>query len=450
MKVLEKTWFIIFLAVMAAAGYLWLGYAVPRTNFPSLLALFAGLFLSYGLLLKSKLPVKTGLLLGLGFRLLLLLAVPALSDDYFRFLWDGRLWVAGENPFLHLPNYYAAQKFAGIPGLNQAVFQGLNSPGYFSVYPPVCQFVFALAALVNPENDLWGIVVMRVLILVAEAGSFCLLYKLLPEFKLPARNALWYALNPLVIMELTGNLHFEALVIFFTLLAFYFFTRKRYHFSAVALGLAVCSKLIPLLILPFMFKRLDLKKGLWYCSVSGLTCLVLFLPFASSELLAHFGNSLNLYFQKFEFNASIYYVLRWLGFYFYGYNQIAKLGIFLSLSTLAIISYLAFREKENSTASLPLRFLQALTVYYLLATIVHPWYLTTLVAMSALTRSRYALVWSGLAVLSYAAYQTTSYTESPWLIGLEYFGLAAAIFLEKRYGLVVKKSNPASEVAVKS
>lgn len=372
--------------------------------------------------------------MALGFRLILLLATPALSDDFYRFLWDGRLWLAGENPFLHLPAFYAENNFQGIQGLNKELFQGLNSPHYFSVYPPVSQFVFALAAWVNPESNLAGIVTMRAIIILAELGSFWLMLQLLARFHLPARRVLLYALNPLVILELTGNLHFEALVIFFTLAAFYLLTRERVYASAVMLGLAVCSKLVPLLLLPFIFKRIGYQKGLIYCVITGLTCLVLFTSFVSPELVEHFGSSLNLYFQKFEFNASVYYVLRELGFYFYGYNQIAKIGILLSGATLLLILGLAWREKGAAVKTLPYRFLQALTIYYLLATIVHPWYITTLVAMSIFTNSRYALVWSGLAVLSYAAYQTAAYQENPWLLLLEYAGLAGAIYYEKRYG----------------
>lgn len=198
------------------------------------------------------------------------------------------------------------------------------------------------------------------------------------------------------------------------------------------LGLAVSTKLIPLLVLPFMFKRLSLKTGLTYCFITGFTFLILFLPFLTPALILHFGSSLNLYFQKFEFNASVYYILRWLGIYFYGYNQIAKIGVLLSVATLLAILLLAYRERSAALSALSTRFLQALTIFYLLATIVHPWYLTTLVAMAALSRFRYPLIWSGLAVLSYAAYQTKTYTENPWLIMLEYTGLAIALIIEFR------------------
>jgi hypothetical protein len=445
MKLLQKNWLLTLLIILSAGAYLLLGYEIPRQNFPALLGLFALLFAGYFCLFRSRISIKNGLVLALFFRVLLLFSTPALSDDYFRFLWDGRLLTAGENPFLHVPQHYAENNFQGLEGLDQELFAGLNSPAYFSVYPPVCQFFFAVTGFAAPGNLLAGIMLLRLAIILAELAGFWLFIKLLSSYNLPARNVLWYALNPLVIMELSDNLHFEALVITFTLAAFYFLTQNRYRFSAIMLGLAVCTKLIPLLLLPFLVKRLGLKKAFLYFLITGLTCLVLFLPFVTPELITHFGSSLNLYFQKFEFNASVYYILRWLGFYFYGYNQIAILGILLSAATFLGILLLAFREKNVLPANLPLRFLQALTIYYLLATIVHPWYITTLVAMAVISNRRYPLVWSGLAVLSYAAYQTSSYSENPWLIFLEYAGLAIAIFFDYRNTekpvLVPKKSN---------
>lgn len=230
MKIWQKPWFVIILVFISGLPYLLLGYAIPRENFTGLLACSALLFAAYFSLLKSPITVKTGLFLALVFRLILLVATPALSDDYFRFLWDGYLLNAGENPFLHLPAYYAENNFLGIYGLNETLFTGLNSPNYYSVYPPVCQFVFALAGMVSTGNLLAGIILMRVIIMLAELTTFWLLLRLLAHFKLPARQVLWYALNPLVILELTGNLHFEALVITFTLTAFYFLTQNRYRF----------------------------------------------------------------------------------------------------------------------------------------------------------------------------------------------------------------------------
>jgi alpha-1,6-mannosyltransferase len=87
----------------------------------------------------------------------------------------------------------------------------------------------------------------------------------------------------------------------------------------------------------------------------------------------------------------------------------------------------------------------ALTVYLLLSTTVHPWYITTLVALTAMSHFRFAAVWSGLAILSYAAYRTSAYTESLWLITLEYaivfIWLTVELYLyrqQKKYANLVK------------
>ncbi|GAB3811037.1 hypothetical protein GCM10028895_00820 [Pontibacter rugosus] len=62
----------------------------------------------------------------------------------------------------------------------------------------------------------------------------------------------------------------------------------------------------------------------------------------------------------------------------------------------------------------------ALTIYFLLATTVHPWYLTTLLALTVMSNFRFTIAWTGLAILTYAAYRTSTYQESLWLVALEY------------------------------
>jgi hypothetical protein len=81
---------------------------------------------------------------------------------------------------------------------------------------------------------------------------------------------------------------------------------------------------------------------------------------------------------------------------------------------------LAARERRAQLIGLPQTLLLMLTAYYALATTIHPWYLTLLVGLAVFSRFRYPLVWGGLAVLSYAAYRTSAYTENLWLVALEY------------------------------
>lgn len=405
---------------VSALLYLALGYATPRENFTQLLLLTMLAFGAYAYVTNQKLNVWHGIGAGLLFRLLLLFAEPALSDDYFRFVWDGRLLLAGENPYLYLPSYYVGEGAPALAGVTPALYSQLNSQAYYSVYPPVLQAVFWLAAALSPDSLMGSVIVLRLVILAAETGSMLLLLRLLHRMALPDRYVHLYALNPLVIMELTGNLHMEALLIFFLLLFLYQLHYQRFLIAAVPLGLAIGAKLLPLMFLPFVWRKLGYKRFAAFGAVLLATLLLLFFPLLSLEVLRNFWQSIDLYFQRFEFNASVYYLLRWLGFRLTGYNQIAVIGPFLSMAILVSVLAMAAVKKLGSVRRLAGYMAAALTVYLFLATTVHPWYITTLVALTAMSHFRYTAVWSCLAIFSYSAYRTSVYTENLWLVMLEY------------------------------
>ena len=424
-----------FWLIGSAVLYLALAYAVPRTQFGLLIGLSAGLFLGYALVVSS--PARRHdegtvdrFLFGsaIFFRLLLLFAMPQLSDDVYRFVWDGRLLAYGYNPYLYLPNQLLNTPVASVCGLDQSLFRQLNSPDYFTVYPPVNQALFGLAGWLSGGNLLWNVVWLRVPIVLAEIGSLWLMARLLGRLGKSPNLALLYGLNPLVILELTGNLHFEAVMIFFALLAAWLFRQKRLVSSAGALALAIGTKLLPLLLLPLIVSRLGWRKGIGYAVLTGVLTAALFTPFASLELVRNVASSLNLYFQKFEFNASVYYVLRAIGYWIKGYNAIERIGFWLSVTTTLSILWIAFRRR---IAPVSVQLTATLTLYFALATTVHAWYITTLVAASVFTRFRYPLVWSALIPLSYFTYQTQPYRENLWLTAVEYGLVLTAGVYEK-------------------
>ncbi len=419
------------LLLCSLAAYILLGYFTNRADFLQLISLYGFLFVIYAFLIRIIQDEKR-LRIALGaaflFRLSLLLVLPNLSDDYFRFVWDGRLLAHGLNPYLILPSEFIQTPAATEIGLHQELFQQLNSPHYYTVYPPVDQLIFAMGAWLFPHNLLGSVVIMRLFILLAEVGTMGLLMKFARKLQLSPAVGLLYALNPLVIVELTGNLHFEAIMIFFLLLAIVQLlpdqpgttSRNRLPVSVVSLALSVGVKLIPLLFLPLLWKWLGLRRGLLYCLSVGVLVLLLFMPFVSTELIARFTSSVNLYFQKFEFNASVYYLVRELGYRVYGYNIIAGAGVALSfIVLLSVLKLAAFAEPANYR-SFFIAALFSLTAYYALATTVHPWYITTLVILAVFTPYRFALVWSALIPVSYFTYRTTAYQENLWLVALEY------------------------------
>jgi hypothetical protein len=244
--------------------YKWLCYS-KAGNFFQIVVLFSALFVIYAILIKianHSSDYNVGIFSGIFFRIALLFALPNLSGDFYRFIWDGRLLADGENPFLHLPSYYVENSNIKFRGIDEALFNQLNSPSYFTVYPPVSQYIFLIACKIFPESVSGNVVIMRVFILLAEIGNIYLLNKLTHHFRISKRAVLIYALNPLVIVELTGNLHLEAIMIFFLLLSIHLLTHSSPRLSAISFALSAGTKLLPLLFFTIFSEKAGFKKGL--------------------------------------------------------------------------------------------------------------------------------------------------------------------------------------------
>lgn len=424
-----------FLLVLMAAGVVVAGYFTPRAHTVQLVTVMTVIF-ACGIHLWRTTPnadVPRMVLAAFVLRLLLLVMWPNLSDDFYRFVWDGRLLAAGEQPFAQLPRALLHTPLATAADLSPELFARLNSPDYFTIYPPVAQFTFWLAAVFSPHS-VWGsVLVLRVLQLLAEAGTLYVGLKLLERLQLPRRNVLLYAFNPLVILELTGNLHAEALLIFFLVAALYMLHTGRERTSAVLFGLSIAAKLVPLLLLPLLLRWLGWRRLLRYGCIAGGVVVVLFLPLLAGGFLPHLMSSVDLYFQKFEFNASVYYLVRAVGFAAKGYNIIAWAGPVLVCVPVVALVWFAFRRVVGAPQQVFYR--QAallLLVYYGCATIVHPWYITPLVALAVFAPLRFPLVWSVVAVLSYATYANASFAENYWLTALEYAAVVVAVVFDLR------------------
>ncbi len=442
--------------VLFLLGVLYLGFGVDRTEFWSLSVGFLTAFGGYFLLITNK--VKSHYLhwlvgLGVLLRVALVFAFPLLSDDLYRFLWDGHLINAGYNPFVQLPAFYL-EPGNEVPGLTSELFSRLNSPDYYTIYPPIAQAVFSVATWVAPTSWYGGAVVMKLFLLACELGSLWLMWKLLPGDegggaqvqgddeaqgrKSPQRvDLLLYWLNPLIIVEIIGNLHFEGAMVFFLLLAYYLLQRSRWVAAAVAFAASVASKLLPLMLLPFLIRRLWrwqtappgepwgwLRKGrpfLIFSVAFGLSCLLFFAPLLlSANFIAGFRSSLELYQRKFEFNASLYYLARAYGYYEVGWNKIATFGPLLARAAAVGILLMALIDHRSDWKSLPAGWLGAFVLYLLCATTVHPWYLSVPVVLCVFTRWRFPVVWSFLIMLTYTNYLTDPYEENLWLVATEY------------------------------
>ncbi|WP_170309879.1 mannosyltransferase [Seonamhaeicola maritimus] len=429
-------------------------YDLERTQYLKLVSLYTLLFgLFYWLVKNNKNNIKLLTAIAFIFRAVFILAIPNLSQDFYRFIWDGRMILEWFNPYLYTVDSFIQK--GDYPVVQaQELYKGMGTlnASHFTNYPPINQLCFVLANLFSTNNIIGSVIGLRMLIIAADFGTLYFGKKLLKKLKLPVQNIFWYVLNPFIIIELTGNLHFEGVMIFFLVWSLYLLVINKWQWAAVVLALSISTKLIPLMFLPLLFgwfvkNRLDNKDynddrlkpaklkeqgaTVWfritklmkfYAIVGGVT-LLLFAPFFSKQFVSNYSETVALWFQNFEFNASIYYILRAIGYTLRGYNEIAIIGIVLSVTVFLFTLYRSFFRKNDSIEGLIKSMLFVFACYLLLSTTVHPWYVATLLFLSVFTKYKFPLVWSFVIVLSYLAYMqigNASKSENLWIISLEY------------------------------
>lgn len=438
-----KTYQAQLLVLFSIIIYVFLAYQIERTDYLLLLLSWILLFAGYYFLVQNQ-KITTKFLIGAAvvFRLIFLFTTPFLSQDFYRFVWDGRMLLEGLNPYLSVPETFITAENHPIQGAEE-LYAGMGTlnGGNFTNYPPVNQFFFYLGALVSKGSLFGNIVAFRVFILLADLGIIALGTKILKEVNLPEKNIYWYALNPFIIIEMTGNLHFEPVMLFFLLAGCYFFMQKKWILAALFIALSVSLKLIPLIFLPLFLRPLlhstsseaILKKlirtGGFYVLCIGFV-LLLFVPFFSEQFMANYMNSVGLWFRKFEFNASFYYLFREIGYGFRGYNEIAIIGKITPVITLVFVTWIAIFRKNEQHKVLLTSMVFAISFYYFFSSTVHPWYIATPLLLGAFTRYRFPIVWSFLLIISYQVYASNPWKENLSLIALEYVLLYGYLLFE--------------------
>src|SRR5919201_2840825 len=190
------------------------------------------------------------LVVALASRLLLAFDPPRLSNDAYRFVWDGRVQAAGINPYRHPP---AAASLVGLRDFR--IFTHVNRPYTITLYPPASEVAFL--AINQTAGD--GIAPLKLSWIAMEAVVVALVLVILARTRRPAGRVVLYAWHPLAIVEIAGSGHPEALLLALTLASLLLWDRGRRIGTGVALAAAALTKFVPILVAPFMFRRLGAR-----------------------------------------------------------------------------------------------------------------------------------------------------------------------------------------------
>lgn len=409
-----------------------------QSDFTSILLWLVSVNIGYFLLLylsKNDSSLSFYFFITVIIRISLVFTTPNLSDDYFRFIWDGNISIQDKNPYDKRPSELITSSSVNR---DHYLYRHLNSPEYHSVYPPFLQFLFKYSLKLGNNRVDTDLLILKVFYALFSIGMVFLLPVILKLYDLNPWRAMIYLLNPLVIIEEMGNLHAEGILVFFLAL-FFLFLKKFPHYAFLPFSTAIIVKLTPLLLLPSILWRLSLRQRFVFCFGLLLVIILSFFPYTDGLMRGGFFKSLTLYFNALEFNAFGYNLFKYWGYLIYGYNKIKLLGPSTAGISFILILYFSIKKGKGLWESFPLQCLVLYFIYLFFSPVVHPWYLIPLVFFSVFNRMYFVIVWTTFSMLSYSHYQGGINKEQYYLVFLEYAIVLIVLwtdFSQKRFNMV--------------
>lgn len=374
-----------------------------------------------------KIPLALVVLFALLFRVVGVFVFPILEDDFYRYLWDGMVLVEHGSPYGVAPSEFFSSELISEPF--EDILSGINHPDIATVYGPVLSWIFALCYLVAP-GELWP---LKIVLVSADMVIIGLLVSLLKVYRLGYTPLILYAWNPLLLKESIITAHPDVLGVMFMILALLFSYQHKYFWAAIAIALAVGSKIFAVLLVPFV---LGINWRAWAIFVA--TCSVVAWPFGIVQ--AWLPEGLSAMANDWLFNAPLYAILQpWLSF------STAKAILYSVFVLVWLAIYLAAKKSASTLMLAPVRGDLLFGVFLLCVPVLNPWYLVWVLPFIVF----YPSVWLVTASISILLFGYASginlnieaglYNHSNTVLVLEYGVIAIAVAAD--YLLVNRKRN---------
>lgn len=362
------------------------------------IAYIAALFaVSQGL--RSRRLLVVCLLLAVSWRVAIIPSAPLVSDDVYRYLWDGRVQRFGYNPYESTPN---DPELTHLHGESTRRIDP-SSAELPTIYPPAAQLFFRA---VNSLSD--SVTAVVIAVVVCDLLTILLLWFWLTT---TGRSPWWvlaYAWHPLVAIEGAGGGHIDLVGTFLLVAAGVALSRRRRLIATSVLAAAFAIKFLPIVLTPLFWKRVHLKDGV---AALGLVVLA-YLPFLDTGFSLPVG-SLGTYLASWRFNGPIFGILA------------PRIGV-LTISVLAVAVGLVVAAVARKTMSVddPSAWAWPMAASLLLMPVVYPWYLVWLTPF-LMTRNVWPLTaWTLVSVLTYVVWSSqlagTGWVLPDWVVVVEY------------------------------
>ena len=188
-------------------------------------------------------------------RLSTLFSPPFLSSDVYRYVWDGIVQHEGINPYRYVPADPALLPLRDA--FDGDIFPNINRASYArTIYPPVAQILFWIITLISPT-----LTMMKVAMVLFEGLAVTVLLALFRHLGIRREQILLYAWCPVLIWEIAGSGHIDAIIIALLSITLLFRYRRQPILTGLFLGLAVATKLYPLVLLPTLITRRSREVG---------------------------------------------------------------------------------------------------------------------------------------------------------------------------------------------
>ncbi len=350
------------------------------------------------------------------------------DDDVWRYLWDGHVWAHHENPYAFAPDDTAVDQFADEENReltdNRAIWSDVRGDipesGVHTIYPPLGQAIFRLAHGIAPGS----VLVLKSILVIADLLAIVFLALALDAAGLPVEWVILYAWNPLVIKAFAGSGHSDAIAVAAIAALAYFLLKGAKFAAGTSFALAVLAKLVPIILFPFVARRIG-----WRSSILSLLVISLgYLPFLGAGRSLFAGAS--SYARFWQFNAGPFALVQWIAGAFCA-NPSRDARLFMLFALACVIAWLTWHD-DGSAASFSRNAAVALGTFIVLSPAVMPWYVTLVLPLSILGGQRIWIWFSAIAC--FAFFVMVDQHLPVWAICLEY-GLFSALLLYERFSL---------------